>query len=172
MEKLIQNVKNELKEIENQGINGGNLELASKLADILKDLYKAKEVEKELEEGGEEKYMRNYRDGEWKARGGYRDGGYNDYSRSYMDGRGGTSSGGGYGNPRMRDHIDRIMEGAEMYEYGKDRYQHGGTEERLYDGLEKLMYAICMFVESTYEFADSPEEKEIIRRHVQKMRAM
>ena len=73
---------------------------------------------------------------------------------------------------RMRDHLNRIYEGAEMYEYGRDRYQHGGNEERIYDGLEKLMYALCMFVESTMEFAETPQEKEIIRKHIQKLQKM
>ena len=39
-------------------------------------------------------------------------------------------------------------------------------------GLEKLMYALCMFVESTMEFAESPREKEIIRKHIDKLRSM
>lgn len=73
---------------------------------------------------------------------------------------------------RMREHLNRIYEGAEMYEYGRDRYQHGGNEERIYDGLEKLMYALCMFVESTMEFAETPQEKEIIRKHIQKLQKM
>ena len=48
--------------------------------------------------------------------------------------------------------MNRIMEGAEQYEYGRERYQHGGSEERILDGLEKLMYSICMFVEVSYVF--------------------
>lgn len=47
---------------------------------------------------------------------------------------------------------------------------NGGDSERMYDGLEKLMYAICMFIESTMDFAESPEEKEIIRKHIQKLK--
>lgn len=36
--------------------------------------------------------------------------------------------------------------------------------------LKKMMYAVCMFVESAMDFAESPEEKEIIRKHVQKLK--
>ena len=72
----------------------------------------------------------------------------------------------------MKEHLDRINDGVEMYDYGRERYQHGDSEERIYEGLEKLMYAVCMFVESAMDFAETPEEKDIIRRHVQKMSSM
>lgn len=187
MEKLIEIVKKELKQVEEQGLSMENLETTFKLVDILKDLYEVKEGE-----GGQ--YGMSYRDGyEYRiegrrgddyyhdGRGGgggnYRDGrggSYNDgYGRPYMD--------GGYGAPRrsyngherrMKEHMDRIYEGLDMYEYGRDRYQHGGTDERMIDGLEKLMYALCMFVESAMDFAESPQEKEVIRKHIQKIRAL
>ena len=105
--------------------------------------------------------MKNYRGGDY---GAYNERRYNEYGNDY--GRQYRTGGGGYsGNDsRIREHMNRIMEGAEQYEYGRERYQHGGSEERILDGLEKLMYSICMFVESTYEFAQSPQEKEIIRK--------
>ena len=78
---------------------------------------------------------------------------------------------GGYrGNDRFREHLNRVIDGADMYEYGRERYMEGGSEERIYDGLEKLMYAVCTFVESTMDFAESAEEKEIIRKHIQKLK--
>lgn len=181
-EKLLENVKKELKEIGEQGLNVNNLETVGKLADIYKDLKEA--------EGGS--YGMPYREGgSYQEKGynmpiyntriyrdeGYQEGGYNEYGRRYMGGeRGGSSgsSGGGYNgyDPRMRDHMNRIMEGAEQYEYGRDRYQHGGSQERVIDGLEKLMYALCMFIESTMEFAQSPQEKEIIRKHIHKIKSI
>ena len=94
------------------------------------------------------------------GRGGYNEGGYNE---------------GGYGRrgsgrySRMRDHMERMMDGMDQYEYGKERYMHGGDEGRVMEGLEKLMYAMCMFVESAMDFAETPQEKEIIRKHVQKI---
>lgn len=35
--------------------------------------------------------------------------------------------------------------------------------------IANIMYAVCMFIESAMDFAETPEEKDIIRRHVQKM---
>lgn len=161
MEKLKQQIKKELKEIEEKGINASNLELVSKLTEIYKELG---EIEK-MDEGGQEmqEYGRyrdggygSYRDGGYNARGNYRDGGYNDgYGRRYS---------------RMRDHMDRIMDGVDQYEYGKERYMHGGDDGRVMEGLEKIMYAVCMFVESAMDFADTPQEKELIRKHIQKIK--
>lgn len=162
LEKLLHEVKQELKEIGDQGLNASNLETLGKLADIYKDLTKAEHL------GGMQD-MKNYRGGDY---GAYNERRYNEYGNDY--GRQYRTGGGGYnGNDsRIREHMNRIMEGVEQYEYGRERYQHGGSEERILDGLEKLMYSICMFVESTYEFAQSPQEKEIIRKHLHKLKSM
>ena len=160
MDKIKEQVKKELTEIGEKGINASNLELVSKLTEIYKELG---EIEK-MDKGGQEmqEYGRYrdgdygaYRDGGYNARGNYREGGYNDgYGRRYG---------------RMRDHLDRMMEGMDQYEYGKERYMHGGDDSRIMEGLEKVMYAMCMFVESAMDFAETPQEKEMIRKHIHKI---
>lgn len=158
-------VKKELKEVGNKGLSSSNLESTSKLVDILKDL-------EEIESGGydERAYdARSYNEGGYGTRG-YRESGYNE--RSYNErGGGGGRSYNGYDN-RMKDRIDRVIDGAEMYEYGRDRYQHGGSHEAMEEGLEKMMYAVCMLVETAMDAAQSPREKEIIRKHIQKIRSL
>lgn len=149
MEKILENVKSEIHQIGEQGINANNIDVLFKLVDIEKDIYEIKE-----KEGGGGNMMRGYFE-----RGDYRDRG------RYMD------------RPRMRDdriyqHLDRIMEGADDYQYGRDRYRDSGSYDRMEEGLEKLMYAVCVFVESMCDFAETPEEKEIIRRHVQKIKSV
>ena len=168
MDKLFENAKKELEQIEQVGLNSSNIDNAYKLVDIAKNIRKLK-----ILEGGEDS-MRDYSD--YGRRGGYRD--YDDYRDGGSYGRRGVpGSGRGRGgryrgddDERMYDHLDRIMEGLEMYQYGRGRYRDGGDSERMQDGLEKLMYAICIFVESAMEFAESPEEKEIIRKHIQKLK--
>lgn len=171
MEKLKELVKKELTEIGNKGINANNLEVLDKLVDIYKDIGEIDKMEGgqympeygRYREGGEGgNYRERYRDG--YSDGGYRDGGYNEYGR-----RGVPGSGRGRYSNRMRDHMERMMDGMDQYEYGKERYMHGGDDGRVMEGLEKLMYAMCMFVESAMDFADTPQEKEIIRKHVQKL---
>lgn len=176
MHKLQEMIKKELTEIESKGINASNLELLGKLVDIYKDLGEAKL----MEEGGQEMpeysryrdngggYREGYRDGyndSGYREGSYRDGGYNDYGRRGVPGTGR----GRYSNSRMRDHMERMMDGMDQYEYGKERYMHGGDDGRVMEGLEKLMYAMCMFVESAMDFADTPQEKDVIRKHIKKI---
>ena len=162
MDKLIEQVKKELTEIEEKGMNANNLELLSKLTEIYKDLHEIKQIE----EGGMD--MREY-DG-YGNRSDYRDGSYRDGGyRDYMEPGYGRRGGGGRYNNRMREHMNYMMDGMDQYEYGRERYQHGGDESRIFDGLEKLMYSLCMFVESAMDFAETPQEREIIRKHVQKI---
>lgn len=172
MHKLKQDIKTELKQIEQVGINGSNIEVVGKMVDILKDIGKIEKMEEE-KEMRDYTYEDNY--GMYNARGGRGGynarGGYSNYEDSY--GRRGVSGSGrgryGHLDERMAERLDRIMDGADMYQYGRDRYRGGDSEERMYDGLEKLMYAICTFVESTMDFAETPQEKEIVRKHMQKL---
>ena len=169
MEKLKELIKKELQMVEEKGLTAANLDSTSKLIDMYKD----------LEEAGGMEGMYGYRDTYYRANRGDNYGAYEPYGRDnyergygrqYMDGSNyNRSNYGGY-DSRMRNHIDRISEGAEMYEYGRDRYQHGGSESGMVEGLEKLMYALCTFVETTMDFAQSPQEKEIIRKHINKIR--
>lgn len=169
MDKIKKMVKKELQEIEEQeALTADNLEVLEKLSEIYKNIL---DIE-EKEEGGD----MNYRERGYGGYRGdnYRDGGYGrnyerDYGRQYRDDYNGPDN---QYPPRMKDHLDRIREGMEMYDYGRDRYMHGGGEERIHEGLEKLMYAVCMLVESTMEFAETPQEKEIVRKHVQKLQHM
>lgn len=106
-----------------------------------------------------------------------------DYDRYYDDRRydrdgrrnGSWEASGRYSNypyvdERTRRYVDRMMEGVDTYNEGRDRYRHGDNEDRMIDGIEMAMAAVCMFVESLSEFAETPKEKEIIRKHLEKMK--
>jgi hypothetical protein len=184
LEKLKELVTKELKEVANKGLSSSNLESTYKLVDILKDLA---EVESENKKGremqGHDSYgMRMmppmyppYMESPMPRDGGYREGGYREggYGEGYgaRGGRGGGRSYNGY-DERMKDKIERMIDGAESYEYGRDRYQHGGSHEAMEEGLEKMMYAVCMLIETAMDAAQSPKEKEIIRKHIQKIRSL
>lgn len=171
MHKLRHDLKNELRKQEKTGITSANLGLVGNILDMIKDI--------DTIEAMEESKMRNYRDYRGDDyEGDYRDsnynrGGYNAYNDGGDYGRRGVpGSGRGRYNrfdERMMDRFDRIMEGMDMYQYGRERYRGGDNEERMVEGLEKLMYALCTFVESTMDFAETPQEKEIIRKHMQKL---
>lgn len=165
MHELEHKAKKELEKIAEQGFTNSNLEIAYKLIDIVKDI---KEID-EKEEGQYDRYN-GYRDnrdryiGDMDYRNGdYRPDGYrgSDYrGSSYPEHR---------GNDRLNRNIDRIKEGADMYWYGRERYNAGGNKEQMNDSLENMMYAVCSLIESGMEIAETPEEKEIIRKHIRKL---
>ena len=167
MDKLLDNVKKELKQIEDQGLNLNNLQQAAHLVQMYHHLS-----EEERDGQGEHnmKYMDNYGTYDRSGRGRvdymyendrdyWNDMRYPHYGRKVY-----------YGNDRLNEHVNRVIDGAAMYQEGRDRYRDGGSQQRVYDGLEKLMYAVCTLVESTMDFAETPEEKEIIRKHIQKIK--
>ena len=166
MHKLYEDIKRELREIDENGININNLDAVFKLADIAKDLC---EIIK-CEEG--EMNMRERHDGY----GSYMDGGYGMRDTYRPSGYGTQYNPGHMGNryngmdPRISDHINRIMEDTDMYQYGRQRYRESGSRDKLHEGIEKLMYSICTFIKGIEEFAETPEEKEIVRKHIQNLR--
>jgi hypothetical protein len=101
-------------------------------------------------------YPRNYR-------------GRDSYQRS--NGRGDRSSYDSYGHfdERLYERLDKIAEAMDDYMYGRDRYRDSGGQDRMEEGLEKVMYGICTLVESIVDFAETPEEKEIVRKHIDKI---
>lgn len=155
MDKLFENVRKELKQIEANGLTSSNLDTAYKLASLGKNL---KKIDKEGDQM-RDRYMGD----------GHRGGDY----RAYIEGEYGRPRMGRYrtyDGDRFTRHLDYIDEGLDMYMYGKDRYFDGGDKYHLHEGLEKLMYGVCMLVETAMDFAETPEEKEIVRKHVQKMK--
>lgn len=163
MHKLIENIDKELKQIEEQGLNTNNLDMLFKLVDIQKDLYKIQEAKGEMsgmrDEYGRGRYM------DYRRYDGYDR--YDKYDRNRQ-----------YGNRPydydkvMYEHMDKVHDGINRYLEGKDRYKHGDTDERLCDGLERLMFGVVMLVESALDFAETPQEKEIIRQHIRKIKEM
>ena len=161
MDKLKQIVEKEIRNIGEKGLTTTNLDTADKLVDILKDIHEIQKME-----GGHEgmrdygrPYMYNDRD--------YNPHGY-DGKRYYIESEEFGPHKGRYQYAPMRGRLDRVYDGMEDYTYGRS---HGG-DNRVYEGLEKMMYAICDFVESAMDFAETPQEKEIIRKHLQKMAKM
>ena len=156
MEKLMDNINKELECIAEQGISNGNIENLSKLVDIKKDIVTIQAMEDE----GKMRY--------------YDENPYSYYGERYR----GRYDGGRYGMDRYRgredhlsDRVYRILDGMDAYRYGRERYRDSGNGAGMEDGLEDLMYAVCTFVESLTDAADTPQEKEIIRKHINKLKS-
>lgn len=178
MDKLIEKIEKELKVFEEQGITSSNLGTIGELADVYKDLLEAEEKKKGRGEYG----MRYPREGSrnvympiYRGRGDYE---YNGrmYENEYMDDGYGRMNGRGGGSYRhnpmehLFDKLNRILEHMEEYIDGKDRYHAGAHQGHMAEGLEKTMYAVCTLVESLMDSAETAEEKEIIRKHIEKIK--
>lgn len=175
MHRLLEKVENELENIANKGLTSSNLEAAYKLIDIYKDIHEAKYYKTETEKEKEE--------GRYEARGGrgrYSEGDYDRYERGGRGGSSGSSNSynarGSYNlyniDDRTQRQMERMREGMEYYDEGRGRYRGGDSEERMIDGIEMTMSAICNFVECLYDYAETSKEKEIIRKHIEKMKKL
>lgn len=157
MDKIIEKLEKELEQVEDQiaekGLTKEKLDLVHELLETYNEVKKAKCYKK-----GEAFVEEKYED--------YKKVDHNNYNKEDRF----KSPYENNHHSRMRPCITRINDGADMYEEGKNRYQRGDTEQRMVDGLEKLMYGVCMLVENTVDFAETPQEKEVIWRHLRKLR--
>lgn len=149
MELLLKKVKKELDTIADKGITSSNLETTNKLVDIYKDIKEVCEMEE-----------RNYN------RGG--SGGYND--KYYIE----RYDGGRYNHYPLDDRTERyftrMRKGMSDYNAGRNRYRDGGSESRMIDGIEMTMGAVINFVENLIDYAETSQEKEIVRKYVNKLK--
>lgn len=159
MKELQKKVRKELDNIAEKGITSSNLEATNKLVDIYKDILEICEKE----DGGDEMYG---------ARGRYRE--YDDYDTYNARGGRGGSYNDRYNHYPLDDRIERyfirMREGMENYDAGRSRYRDGGSNERMVEGIEMTMGAIVNFVESLMDIAETSQEKEIVRKYVDRIK--
>lgn len=196
MHELIDQAKKELKGIKEKGLSLNNLEAAGELTDIIKDIYEIEKCEAEKEKGySYERYNGNY--GQYNDSYGR----YNDGYGRYEDNRyreGGQYNGygtydnygarGGGGNYRGYDDrgwrrsgaiekpfeymMEDIEDGVVTYHEGRGRMRYGAADDKTLDGLEKMMHGISALVDATMGMAQTEQEKEIVRKHLQKLKSM
>lgn len=167
MEQLKNMVEKDLKVLEEQGITSSNIQTISTLVDILKDIHEIEEDRGDYgmryypREGTRNVYMPIYRDSyEGMRRYDERMERYPMNEERYRH------------NPmdHLFEKISRLCENMEDYVEGKERYRSGTHPGHMSEGLEKTMYAVCTLVESLMDSADTTEEKEIIRKHIEKIK--
>lgn len=152
MDILLKRVKKELDTIADKGITSSNLETTNKLVDIYKDIKEICSMEEDTYDA------RGNRSGGSRSSGRYNDNDYNArYNHYPLD-------------ERTERYFTRIREGMEDYNEGKNRYRDGGSDARMIDGIEMTMGAIVNFIESLMDIAESSQEKEVVRRYINKIR--
>ena len=144
MNDILEMVEKEIEGYKEMGLNKENIHTLYELVDIRKDL---KEGQK-MRYNEDEYYGRRRRD----SRG------------RYMDGR-----------RHPHEMIDRMYEGYNGYEEGREEYRRSGNYGAKSEGMESLEYMLESFVqfyEHLMENAENPEEVELIKKYVRKIKEM
>lgn len=151
MEALLRKVNKELETIADKGITSSNLDATYKLIDIYKDIKEICKMEDE-ERYGTRGGRSNYGDKYYIER--FND---NDYNHHPTD-------------EKTERYLTRMREGMVDYNAGRMRYRDGGTDSRMIDGIEMTMSAVVNFVENLIDYAETSQEKEIVRKYVNKLK--
>ena len=142
-EKLLDKVCEYLNKVSNQNLDAADIDYLSKVVDIYKDI---KEVEN----------MNNY-------------GNYGEYGRYDAYGRRGVDA-----RYRGESYMDGMASSYRNYEEARNEYNRGnyGAKEDGLKELEYMMHAAMKFIKMVKEEATSPEEQEIVRKHIMKISEM
>lgn len=191
IERMCDIVEEELGKIAEKGLTTGNLETAYKLIDMYKDLKNTKYWDKKCEYYDAVLY--EMQGGGYSERGYSMEGGYSGNGGSYgnrggsRDGRGYGRESGGYnggssyanrGQHYVRGHYSR-SDGRDPYmDYmdGKQSYRSSGKSEdckqRMIAALEDHMEMLTQELGEMSKDSDCREERETIKRYVDKLRNM
>ena len=151
MEETIKKLCEYIEKVGTMNLDATDIDYFYKVVDIYKDL---KEVES----------MNN-------GYGNY--GNYGEYNRSYGEyneyGRRGVDS-----RYRAGKYMDGMRGSYEAYEDARNEYNRGnyGAKEDGLKELEYMMHAAMKFIKMVKEEATSPEEQEIVRKHIMKISEM
>lgn len=171
MHKLLEKVEKELEGIGEKGLSSSNLDTTYKLIDIYKDIKESKYYESQTKEGNYDDRMRDSRERYMYNYDRYGD----SYNRYDEDNR----NSGKYREEKysrrerlgpMERYFVRLEDEVDNYNVSKNRYRNGGSQERVTEGMEMIMEAIHKFIECLSDYTETPQEKEIIRKHIDKMK--
>ena len=141
MEETIKRLCEYIEKVGTMNLDATDIDYLYKVVDIYKDL---KEVEN----------MNNY--GRYEAYGNYGE----EYGRRGVDSR-----------YRGESYMDGMRGSYRNYEEARNEYNRGnyGAKEDGLKELEYLMHAAMKFIKMVKEEATSPEEQEIVRKHIIKI---
>lgn len=148
IDKILEITCSYLEEVGEQGLSSADIDYLSKVVDIYKDM---KEVE----------CMNNGRYSDYRE--------YNEYGRYDNYGRRGVDA-----RYRAETYMDNMRGSYRNYEDARNEYNRGnyGAKEDGLKELEYMMHAAMKFIKMVKEEATSPEEQEIVRKHIMKISEM
>lgn len=167
MDKLKELVEKELKSMEENGIDSGNIDIIGKLVDIHKDISneeywntKKEVMEMRYRDYDDEGYGRRRRD----SRGRYMDG------RMMRDERYDRN----YGHHMPDIYWDRMVDGYEGYIDGMEEYRRGnyGAKGQSVDSLEKMLEGTYAFLEDILKDPEQKETHEAIKHYIREFQGL
>lgn len=143
-EKILQKTSEYIEKVGEQGLDSVDIDYLFKVVDIHKDM---KEVE-------------NMNNGRYN---------YGDYGRYDAYGRRGVDA-----RYRGEEYMDGMRGSYMAYEESRNEYNNGnyGAKEDGLKELDYMMHAAMKFIKMIKQEANSPEEQEIVRKHIQKISEM
>ena len=165
VDKIKELVAKELEQFSNTELNGDELDVLYKLVDIHKDLENIDywNVKKEAIK------MRYNNYGDY-SEGGYSEGRYSNYGRRGVPG---TGRGRYRGHDDGEEMLENMKESYSAYSESRsyDRGNYGAEQESM-EALEDTMRLFTEFAQKMIQEVDSPEAKQIIRKHLRKISQM
>ena len=151
MEETIKKLCEYIEKVGTKNLDATDIDYMYKVVDIYKDLEEVKCMNNGYGNYG------NY--GEYNR--GY--GEYNDYGRRGVDSK-----------YRGESYMDGMRGSYRNYEEARNEYNRGnyGAKEDGLKELEYMMHAAMKFIKMVKEEATSPEEQEIVRKHITKISEM
>lgn len=149
-EKILQKTCEYIEKVAEQGLNSADIDYLSKVVDIHKDITEVKNMNNGYGNYGYGNY-----------------GNYGEYNESY--GRRGVDA-----KYRGESYMDSMRGSYRNYEEARNEYNRGnyGAKEDGLKDLEYMMHAAMKFIKMIKEEASSPEEQEIVRKHIMKISEM
>lgn len=174
-DKLRENAEKELKILEDNGLEKGNVELTGKLVEMVKGLYKIEM----MQDGGEysrDGYSRDMEDysrerGEYSRNGNYS----NDYDNGNSYRRGRSATTGRYVHRSNYSRLSGDDTDMDKYREHKREYSNSrdeGSKGRMLDALEDFMCGITSMVKQICRDADCREEREIVKKYAREIAEM
>lgn len=167
-DKIKESVMKKLKQFDNVELNEKETDTLYKLVDIYKDLENIDywDVKKEVMK------MRYNNYGEY-SEGGYGEGRYSEgnYGRRGVPG---TGRGRYRGHDEGEEMIEDMRQSYSAYSESRNAYSRGnyGAEQDGMKALEDTMEIFTEFAQKMIQEVDSPEAKQIIRKHLRKISQM
>lgn len=164
LDKIKETVEKELKQFSNADLSEEELDILCKLIDINKDIENIDywKVKKEV-------MKMRYNDYDRYSEGGYSEG---RYGRRGVPGTGRGRYRGGYSEGE--EMLEDMKESYSAYSESRNAYNRGNYNagEDSMKALEDTMELFTEFTQKMIQEVDSPEAKQIIRKHLRKISQM